>query len=123
MAPFKVEPIKAGPPSAMARLANPLLPNGAPLKLTGGSPGARGTPGAELLFSRAKAPSAVMFEPIFAAVVNWPPASAALYWPMRAARTPVATAVLKQVGETPGARIAAGTPGLLAKLAPTRQLA
>jgi hypothetical protein len=73
------------------------------------------------LLSWEKAPSAVICDARLAAVVNWLPAIAALYWPMSAARTPNATGVLKQVvGVTLGCRMDGAAA---AKLLASRQLA
>src|SRR5688572_18915213 len=113
MAPLSVLPMKPGPPSAMARLVNPLVPNGAPEKLTGGMPAGR-----PVLLSCANAPRAVIWLARLAAVVNCPPATAALYCATSAALTPPATSGLKQVGETPGATMLGATAP---KFAATRQ--
>src|SRR5437763_1073290 len=115
LAPFSVP----GTPSTSPTLVKPLLPNGAALKLIGGRPGASGTPGAALLLSPAKAPSAVISPPSVDASAKSPTPSAAPYWPTSALRTAVATGVLKQVGEAPGARIVGAAA---AKLVATIQL-
>src|SRR5579884_888151 len=105
-----------GTPSTVPTLLKPLLPNGAELKSSG-------TPGPPVLFRPANADSVVMLPAMAVASGMFPPATAALNWEIRFARTPAATGVLKQVGEAPGARIIGPTNGFAAKFAATRQFA
>src|SRR3954471_18348410 len=96
---FRPAPLKpAGAPSSVPMFVKPLLVNGGFWKFT--SP----IGGPKLKGNRAKAASAGAFAPANG-------------------RIALATAVLKQVGDAPGARMLAGTPGLLAKFAATRQFA
>src|SRR3982750_3482827 len=94
-APLRPRP---GAPTRIPALVKPLLVNGAALKFAD-------TPGPPVLFRRAKAESVVMFPAMAVASGMFPAAPAALNCATKAARTPAATGVLKQVGEAPGARI------------------